>query len=595
MSNPYTNLPKWNFWRNAVEGVRSAGLVENIWTPKFGIGRDDLVVTAGSCFAQHISRYLKSSGFSWVDSEPAPDSMDDEEKRTQGYGVFSFRTGNIYTPTLLEQWIDFALGKRSSEESEYFFDNGLFFDLLRPALNPGGYASLQDAVVARDKTLECMRRSLASANTFIFTLGLTEAWLHKCGTIYPVCPGTIKGDFNPDLHYFHNYDYSEILACLKRVFDKVRSINPIMRFVLTVSPVPLTATADSDHILTATTYSKAVLRAVAGFLSKSESYVDYFPSYELVSSPLFEGASFANNKRSVTDEGVTFVMRHFMDALSSSKAVGGDFVLADVVSLKQSGSEKSTSDILCEELILESWENRADRPVSGMSDILLVGDSHMGQLSMAFSELEISHSGGGIMWGSQWHNRNYLRSEGEVFLPNDLVAQGLWRKSLQVFGGSLPLASEKKLKIITNLGAHTHMLLPSFIKSLSDSGRLNAGGSQVTGKDIYNYLADVRVDLFSIVKDMVDMGHQVVWVSDPPAQISNMELYEAFDRVLCQFAEDVGARSFDARSWIAAIGGWKDDLYQSAEIDKATGEYDRIHGNANYYSMLARELLGMFS
>ncbi|MDR6353539.1 hypothetical protein Q3H58_000210 [Pseudomonas psychrotolerans] len=209
VSNPYTNLPKWNFWRNAVEGVRSAGLVENIWTPKFGIGRDDLVVTAGSCFAQHISRYLKSSGFSWVDSEPAPDSMDDEEKRTQGYGVFSFRTGNIYTPTLLEQWIDFALGKRSSEESEYFFDNGLFFDLLRPALNPGGYASLQDAVVARDKTLECMRRSLASANTFIFTLGLTEAWLHKCGTIYPVCPGTIKGDFNPDLHYFHNYDYSE--------------------------------------------------------------------------------------------------------------------------------------------------------------------------------------------------------------------------------------------------------------------------------------------------------------------------------------------------------------------------------------------------
>ena len=39
---------------------------------------------------------------------------------------------------------------------------------------------------------------------------------------------------------------------------------PKLRILLTVSPVPLTATAGDDHVLLATTYSKSVLRAGRG-------------------------------------------------------------------------------------------------------------------------------------------------------------------------------------------------------------------------------------------------------------------------------------------------------------------------------------------
>jgi hypothetical protein len=66
-------------------------------------------LTAGSCFAQHISRALVKSGFTWIDSEPAPATVDPAEATADGYGVFSFRTGNIYTPALLKQWIEMAL------------------------------------------------------------------------------------------------------------------------------------------------------------------------------------------------------------------------------------------------------------------------------------------------------------------------------------------------------------------------------------------------------------------------------------------------------------------------------------------------------
>ena len=40
-------------------------------------------------------------------------------------------------------------------------------------------------------------------------------------------------------------------------------MNPKARLVLTVSPVPLAATASGSHVLPATIYSKSVLRAAA--------------------------------------------------------------------------------------------------------------------------------------------------------------------------------------------------------------------------------------------------------------------------------------------------------------------------------------------
>ena len=91
----------------------------------------------------------------------------------------------------------------------------------------------------------------------------------------------------------------------------MQQINPTVRFVLTVSPVPLTATATSSHVLLATTYSKSVLRAVAGSLAERFADVDYFPSYEVVMSHPSRGIYFEQNMRSVTPAGVEAVMAYF--------------------------------------------------------------------------------------------------------------------------------------------------------------------------------------------------------------------------------------------------------------------------------------------
>jgi hypothetical protein len=121
-ANPYMRLPGAALWKNAA-GAADADVLPDLWSPRFPITRTTRILTAGSCFAQHISRALVKSGFTWVDSEPAPATVDPAEATADGYGVFSFRTGNIYTPALLKQWIEMALG-RSAPPDEVFVADG---------------------------------------------------------------------------------------------------------------------------------------------------------------------------------------------------------------------------------------------------------------------------------------------------------------------------------------------------------------------------------------------------------------------------------------------------------------------------------------
>ena len=94
-----------------------------------------------------------------------------------------------------------------------------------------------------------------------------------------------------------------------KVMKRIRK-NKDFKMILTVSPVPLTATASGNHVLSSTVYSKSVLRAIAGYWAEKD-FVDYFPSYEIVINPRNHSTGFSDNLRSVRSETVDVVMRHF--------------------------------------------------------------------------------------------------------------------------------------------------------------------------------------------------------------------------------------------------------------------------------------------
>lgn len=339
--HPYRGLPPRAFWRSGV-GQQPAEALQDLYRRRFVIAPTDRIATAGSCFAQHISGRLRRQGYTVLDTEPPPRGLDGPAQARFGYGLFAARFGNIYTARQLLQLLEQARGKFRPADIAWQRD-GRWYDALRPNVEPEGLDSVEEVQALREQHLRQVRAMIRQTDVFVFTFGLTEAWLHtESGTVYPTAPGTLAGSYDPAIHAFRNFTYEETLADFLAVRAIFRKSNPSVRFLLTVSPVPLAATAADAHVLAATVRSKSVLRAVAGALSERHEDIDYFPSYEIITAPFTGGRFYEEDRRAVTRAGVDAVMQAFFSQ-HPRFATATDAVPAEA------------RPVVCEEAMLEAF------------------------------------------------------------------------------------------------------------------------------------------------------------------------------------------------------------------------------------------------
>jgi len=311
--HPYKSLPDKAFWRRSVSGINQHR-VDPVGVFDLTIAPETKVATAGSCFAQHIARHLKRKGFNYYVAEPGHPVLPGHIRAAHNYGTFSARTGNIYTARQLAQLIERAYGRFTPGEPAWIDPDGSVRDPFRPTVQPGNYVSVAEMEVDRAQHLAAVREMFGTLDVFVFTLGLTECWRSKAdGAVFPLCPGVEGGEFDPDRYEFHNQSAPEVIADLEAAIAALRAVNPKAEVILTVSPVPLMATADPGaHVLTATTLSKSILRVAADTLTRAHAFVHYFPSYEVITGAYTRGAYYADDLRNVTEEGVAHVMRLFL-------------------------------------------------------------------------------------------------------------------------------------------------------------------------------------------------------------------------------------------------------------------------------------------
>lgn len=355
MRSPYADKPPRSFWRSGV-AARDIAAAEDLFRPKFPITRDQRIATAGSCFAQHISRHLRARGYRVLDMEPAPRGLTGAAAQAFGFDLYSARYGNIYAVRHLRQLLAEAFGEHAPVDAVWTRE-GRFFDALRPSVEPRGLGSAEAVRRSRAAHLGRVRRLFAEADLLVFTLGLTEAWRHLAdGTVYPTASGTIAESPDPDAIAFVNFGFQDILDDLLAVRLRLKALNPGMRLLLTVSPVPLTATATDDHVLVATTYSKSVLRAVAGELAARFDDVDYFPSYEIIATPPSAGRFYEPNLRSVRAEGVETVMGVFWRAYEPGAAAPPAPAPAGAPAAASDAADaEEGAEVVCEDALLEAF------------------------------------------------------------------------------------------------------------------------------------------------------------------------------------------------------------------------------------------------
>lgn len=312
-THPYRAFADIAYWRRSLADV-APEQVDPVGDFALRIDESTRVATAGSCFAQHIARHLANSGFCYYVAEPGHPMLPEQIRREQGYGIFSARYGNIYTARQLRQLFERAQGAFVPVEDSWIEGEDVVLDPYRPSVQPGGFASLAEMHADRRQHLAAVRRMFETLDVFVFTLGLTECWASAAdGAAFPICPGVEGGTFDADRHRFVNQGVAEVIDDLDRFRAGLKAVNPRARIILTVSPVPLAATASpGQHVLAATTYSKSVLRVAAEEIRRAHDDVHYFPSYEIVTGSYTRGRYFAPDLRNVTEEGVSHVMRLFL-------------------------------------------------------------------------------------------------------------------------------------------------------------------------------------------------------------------------------------------------------------------------------------------
>lgn len=309
--NPYRDYADYAFWRRAVEKPAYQE-VDPVVSAPFVLSPTDRVVTAGSCFAQHIARYLKKSGFNFCVTETAHPLLSGELARKFNYGTFSARYGNLYTPRQLLQLYKRAYGTFTPKD-DVWQDGAHLIDPYRPQIQPEGFSSRREYDVDRQQHFAAIRKAFETLDVFVFTLGLTECWVSReDGAVHPLCPGVSGGEFDPERHELKNFTVDEVVGDMTEFIGLLRKINPRSKVILTVSPVPLMATAEPRHVLCSTTYSKSVLRVACEQIVARCTGVAYFPSYEIIIGNYNRGRYFEDDLRSVTEEGVSHVMRLFM-------------------------------------------------------------------------------------------------------------------------------------------------------------------------------------------------------------------------------------------------------------------------------------------
>ena len=115
--------------------------------------------------------------------------------------------------------------------------------------------------------------------------------------------------------------------------------------------MPLNATAVDRHVFVSTTYSKSVLRVAAEQVCAHNTLCDYFPSYEIITSPYARGAYFGPDCREVTEVGVQQVMSTFLRHYGEGGAVAPrqeSNHQADTVR-KHVAAMEEVMDVLCDE------------------------------------------------------------------------------------------------------------------------------------------------------------------------------------------------------------------------------------------------------
>ena len=86
IKHPYQSMPDSSFWKKSLTELSYDEVIPVIGEAPFQLNQKTRIVTAGSCFAQNISRYLIQNQFNYLVSEPPAPRLHPKVIKEFNYG-----------------------------------------------------------------------------------------------------------------------------------------------------------------------------------------------------------------------------------------------------------------------------------------------------------------------------------------------------------------------------------------------------------------------------------------------------------------------------------------------------------------------------
>lgn len=183
-------------------------------------------------------------------------------------------------------------------------------DKFRAVVNPDGVmynpASILHTV---DRYVDRLEAENAEApSTAVFTLGTNHVYiLNETGEIVDNCRKRPQRLFTE-----RELTVDECAEYLCRAIGRLRSVNPDVRVVLTVSPIRY-----AKYGFHGSQLSKAVLLLAADKVVRGHDMVEYFPAYEIVNDELRDYRFYREDMLHPSDQAVEYIWQRFGDTYFS--------------------------------------------------------------------------------------------------------------------------------------------------------------------------------------------------------------------------------------------------------------------------------------
>jgi hypothetical protein len=250
------------------------------------IAHQNKLLSMGSCFSENIGERLLDYKFSVI---------------VNPYGI-------LFNPIAIAQSLRQIIDYRKFSESDIFYYNQRWQSFF----HHGRFANIDKKTCLNDinTAIKQTHQHIQNLDYLMLTLGTANVFVHKkSNQIVANCHKVPSSEFERK-----RLAINEITADFEPIFNQLKTINPNLKIIFTVSPI--------RHIrdgLVENQRSKATLLLAVDELVKKYDFVSYFPAYELVLDDLRDYRFFKDDMIHPSKLAIDYVWDYFKKTYFSEK------------------------------------------------------------------------------------------------------------------------------------------------------------------------------------------------------------------------------------------------------------------------------------